>query len=128
MNELRPAIYIYTNNINNKFLKEILAGIEEEGVLYHIVEILCNFTEGFSYNNSKDLAYDAAQNSTLGVGIGIIETTAILQLEKLPLENPLFEINFESDFKTNAKSNSELELRTLGTNAARAVKRQAFKL
>lgn len=122
MNKLRPAIYIYTNNINNKFLKEILAGIEEESVLYYIVEISCSF------NSSKDLAYKAAQNSTLGVGIGIMETTAILQLEKLPLENPLFQINFGSDFKTNAKSNSELEFRTLGTNAARAVKRQAFKL
>lgn len=108
MNESRPAIYIYTKNAIPQLLKEIIAGIEEEGVLYHI-EI-----SSYNFLNVKALAYEAAQSSSLGVGIGIIETTAVLQLEKLSIENPIFVLNNKSEF------------RTLGTNAARLVKRQPF--
>lgn len=106
--ENKPSIYIYVSRPNNSLLTEIVSGIEEEGVLYQIFK-----------KESEDgllLAYDAANASTLGIGISLIENLGVLQLQKFPMDTPLFKIKASSEF------------RNLGTNAARAVKGLPFRV
>lgn len=64
MNGKMPVLMIYCSEANGKCLKEVMAGIEEEGVLY----------QARTQEDAIDaitLAYQAAKASALGVGIGI---------------------------------------------------------
>ncbi|MCL2572409.1 MAG: glycerol dehydratase reactivase beta/small subunit family protein [Defluviitaleaceae bacterium] len=97
-------LHIYEANASPEALKEICAGLEEEGILYSI----------FSKTSAdvKTLAFDAANHSKLRVGIGIAVSTAALQIRNCPIDKPVFLI--DSDY------------RALGTNAGRAVKGGVF--
>lgn len=106
----KPVILVYTNEAHEALLKEMSAGIEEEGVLYETVQ-----------RNEADvytLCYEAAKNSLLGVGVAIKEEQVAVQMMPLSLGKPLFEL----DKPTNKQA------RLLGMNAARAVKRMPFHL
>ena len=59
----RPSIFIYTNEPDRDFLREVCAGIEEEGVFYEIIP--------GEAADLDELAYDAANDSMLGSGVGI---------------------------------------------------------
>ena len=59
----RPSICIYTNESDKLILREICSGIEEEGIFYEISER--------DIKDLNQLAWDAANKSTLGSGIGI---------------------------------------------------------
>ena len=59
----KPSIFIYTYEPDREDLKEILAGIEEEGVLYEVYEK--------EQESVEKLAFEAANDSMLGSGIGI---------------------------------------------------------
>ncbi len=105
----KPCILIYVSSPEEKIQKEICAGIEEEGVLFEIVE-----------KKEKDintLAYDSANDSILGTGIGIREDSCMLTLSSLPKNKNIFCVNQPSN----------LQARYLGANAARIVKRKPFK-
>lgn len=108
MIEARPSIFIYVSQPNKSLLTEIVSGIEEEGVLYQIFD-----KDG---DDALTLAYDAANTSTLGIGIGLVNDFGVLQMQKLPIDAPIFKI-----------MNAE-QFRNLGTNAARAVKGQPFRV
>lgn len=106
----RPVILIYTNQPDPDFLRQICAGIEEEGVFYRAVP---------KESESLDtLAYEAANDSMLGSGIGVSGVDIALQLRGLrkgqnvkAYHMPTFE-----------------QCRCLGADSARAVKRTAFKM
>jgi hypothetical protein len=104
METKRPVIKVLVAKTSEGFLKEVLAGIEEEGVLYEV--------EISSYGFSKDLANKAANESLLETGIGIDEEFASITICKLPKNNPL-----KSYSCLSAK-----ELRLAGSNAARIAK------
>lgn len=105
----RPCIYIYVNNPDKAILREVYSGIEEEGVFYRVVER--------DETELNKLAFDAANDSMLGSGIGITGSKIALQIKGLDLGK-----NVESyDFPT------PLQSRNLGTNSARAIKKQSFK-
>ena len=59
----RPTIIIYCKDADKDLLREVCAGIEEEGVLYQTEE-----REG----DLDSLAFDAAKESMLGSGVGIL--------------------------------------------------------
>lgn len=105
----KPTILIYIVEPDQDSLKEICAGIEEEGVLYEII--------------SKDamdfdvLCFESANDSVLGTGIGIVGVKTALALRSLPKGRYVFSI------EEPTKSQS----RNLGANAARVVKRMPFK-
>lgn len=103
----KPSITIYKANANPIALSEICAGLEEEGVLYEVVNI--------SYSDVKTLAYNAANHSKLRVGIGITNESAALQLKNLPIDKPIFTIELGTHQAYPC-------CRKLGTNAARAIK------
>ena len=64
----RPSIFIYTHEADPAVLKEVCAGIEEEGVFYDTTEMPDECME--------KLAYKAARDSMLGSGVGIFGTAA----------------------------------------------------
>lgn len=105
----KPAVFIYTVRPDPDILREIRAGMEEEGVF-------CEVTP--QADAAADvLAWHAAEDSMPGCGIGLCENDVALQLKGLPMGR-----NVESySYPTKEQS------RTLGANAARAIKKQALR-
>jgi hypothetical protein len=109
----QPAIHIYYSSlgITPSLFQQILFGMEEESVPYLIQES--------EEKSALMLSYLAAEDSSLGVGIGIGEDgTVILHYKKLAQDEPLFKIHLQRDMK---------KLRKLGANGARLVKGIPFK-
>jgi hypothetical protein len=110
MNMDRPSIYVYGNKYGESFIKEVLAGIEEEGVLCEVMIT--------SEESAENLAFEAASASILEVGIGIDKELVCVTLAKLPAGESLLK------YRTEEKQN----LRLSGSNAARIVKGTSLKL
>ncbi|QCX34511.1 propanediol dehydratase [Caloramator sp. E03] len=112
MNEIeKPCILIYSNNANGLILKEILAGIEEEGIPYLI-------------KNSEDkdlieITYQYAQISKIGIALGISNNRVVVHFHKLNLLNPIIDVELKLFEKEKA--------RVIGNNAARLYKVMPFK-
>jgi hypothetical protein len=104
----KPAIILYCDRPDEDLLREVCAGIEEEGVLYQVS----------SRNGDLDtLAYEAAKESMLGSGIGITGTRLAMQMQRLPKGHNVFELNRPAFW----------QCRNLGANSARAIKKMPFK-
>jgi hypothetical protein len=111
----RPAILILSvsSAAARELMEPVLWGIEEEGIPYEI--------RSARNDSATELAKQAANGSALNVGIAMNEAGEIvLHHRDLPLEAPLFAIS--------AGSFQSRDLRRLGTNAARLVKRQPLVL
>ena len=104
----KPAIIIYTNEPDEDLLREVCAGIEEEGVLYQVS----------SHEGDLDtLAFEAAKESMLGSGVGITGARLAMQMERLPKGRNVFELNMPRFW----------QCRNLVANSARAIKKMPFK-
>lgn len=108
---IKPSIVIYVNSHYGQEakLREVQAGIEEEG-------IPCAWYVGAG--DAGSLAYRGASESQLGVGVGISAEYMSVHSRKLPEETPLFVL---------ADGNNSAAWRRLGCNAARLVKGTPFK-
>mgnify|MGYP003372645231 CR=1 FL=1 len=96
----KPSIFIYIHKPDSLVLKEVCAGIEEEGVFYEIADFPDKCTE--------ELAYKAAEDSMLGSGIGISGTAVCLKIESY-------------------LTPTQIQCRNIGANSARAIKKLPFK-
>ncbi len=108
-----PCIFVCLNNTKEPLLREILAGIEEEGIPYKLKNI------EFSGETMQRCIHSEAQNSKIGIAIGIMNSRIILQYSKLKEENPL--INLKLNLYEKEKA------RIVGCNAARLYKIMPFK-
>lgn len=106
MQGIKPTIMIKTYKPNPQALQEILAGIEEEGMLYTLLD-------QSSQVDSCGLAREAANMSRVQVGIGLNDKTATLCVHKL-MDILLFDTN-ES-------------FRLIGQNSGKYVKGNPFIL
>lgn len=108
----KPEIKVFhvKNAVPKDVITEILLGIEEEGLPYSVEEK--------DPDTALYLAYQAAEASHLGVGIGIDSSEIVLHHIKLKEDEPLFSISAQ---------NTEENYRSLGANAARVIKRMPFK-
>ena len=104
----KPSIIIYTNRLDMDLVKEVCAGIEEEGVLYQV-----HSREG----DLDTLAFEAAGESMLGSGIGVEGRRLAMQMQRLPKGKNVFELNAPRFW----------QCRNLGANSARAIKKMPFK-
>ena len=104
----RPTIIIYCKDADKDLLREVCAVIEEEGVLYQTEE-----REG----DLDSLAFDAAKESMLGSGVGILGKRLAMQMEHVPKGKNVFELD----------SPAFWQCRNLGANSARAIKKMPFK-
>lgn len=101
---IRPTIVIKVKQYNQQVLDEVLAGIEEEGVLCEVIH-----TE--IHHSPQILAKAAAEMSQLEVGIGIVDQEVYLTIHKLD-GAPLL--------------TTQVSYREIGHNAARYVKGNSF--
>jgi len=101
----KPEIILFTNTANEQFVKEICAGIEEDGLLYRVVS--ANGSDAYT------LAVEACNEATIGVGISVVNDMAVLTAENLDISKPL---------QTVKEGNYE-QARVLGKNAARYIKK-----
>lgn len=108
-----PSIFVCLSNLKEPFLKEILAGIEEEGIPCKVKNI--NFNEDTILRE----VYAASQESRIGIAIGVIDGRVVLHYNKLKEEKPLIDINLNLYEKEKA--------RIVGCNAARLYKIMPFK-
>ncbi|SNX54721.1 glycerol dehydratase reactivase beta/small subunit family protein [Thermoanaerobacterium sp. RBIITD] len=106
-----PSIVISTNGCNDRILREIKAGIEEEGIPYKV------------YVDSKEFyktPYNTALISKFGIGANANKNNLTLYYSKMPDKKPVFDISIgDSDYQV---------ARNFGTNAARLYKGLPFKL
>ncbi len=105
----KPSIFIYTASPDAAVLKEVCAGIEEEGVFYELTET--------NLDGLSELAWHAANDSMLGSGIGVKGTAVELQMRGMQKGKPI----------ESYDSPSKEQCRKLGANSARAIKKMSFK-
>lgn len=105
----KPSIFIYVYEPDPSILKELCAGIEEEGVFYEVKER--------NAASIDELAWNAANDSMLGSGIGVSGSRIALQMRGIPKGR-----NLES-YQNPMKEQS----RKLGANSARAIKKLPFR-
>lgn len=105
----KPSIFIYTHLADEAILREVCAGVEEEGVFYEITE--------FPDECMEKLSYKAARDSMLGSGSGIFGTAVCLKMRGLEKGR-----NIEAYL-----SPTKEQCRKVGANSARAIKKQPFK-
>ncbi len=105
----RPSIFIYTNDADAEILREICAGIEEEGVFFEVFQ-----------RDMKDtdvLAWEAANDSMMGSGIGICGKHVVLQMRGLKAGENVSVL----------EGTSKDACRALGANSARIIKKMPLK-
>lgn len=98
----KPVIAVLVNRTEDIIVKEVLAGIEEQGVIYEVFIKASLLAKG-------DMK--VCELSQLGVGIAINERDIELQVEKIPDAKPLMKVTANCNYA-----------RKLGTNAALYVK------
>ncbi len=108
----RPTIKVFVKADHGRAetLRQLIFGIEEEGLPYEVSEE--------KFPNAVSLAWEASQQSRLSVGLGLDRDTLVLQFSKLKKNEPLFQISARSP---------EWDVRAMGANAARLVKKLPFK-
>ena len=109
----KPCVLIYVSpHIGwQKKIREVQAGMEEEGIPCQVVQV-----EEF---DAVALAYQGAIASKLGVGLGIGAESLCIHYHKLPAKHPLFVLNVPG---------TPVQWRYFGYNAARLVKGIPFKV
>ncbi|HHX22709.1 MAG: glycerol dehydratase reactivase beta/small subunit family protein [Tepidanaerobacteraceae bacterium] len=111
--EIKPSIHIYydDNDMIQIPLKKLKEGLEEEGVPWEEKQIK---------GSPQSLAKHAAQDSRLGIGIGLIaDGTCLLQHRRMPTGDPIMKVLAGADTMEN--------YRVLGNNAARLAKNMPLK-
>ena len=106
----KPTIMIYTARPDEALLREVCAGIEEEGVLYEIVPALAG--------DATVLAAAASDASMLGSGVAVCGRTLALHIKGM--EKGRTVLSYADATATEA--------RDTGANSARVIKRLPFKL
>lgn len=101
----KPEIILFTNTTDEQFVKDICAGIEEDGLLYRCMKV-----EG---QDANLLAKEACSEATIGVGISVVGQIAVLTAENLEIQKPL-QVVQDAD---------KVQARVLGKNAARYIKK-----
>lgn len=104
-------IYAYKEHGRDEALRHLEHGIEEEAVPYEL--ILSDEPD------AKGLAWQACNASHLEVGLGIDGQTIAMHYAKLDSESPLFVLSARAPYD---------QIRAIGANAARLVKKLPFKM
>lgn len=107
---MKPAVLIYFSFDDEQAIKEICAGIEEEGVPFEVVKLDENL-------GAFELSKLAANTSVLEVGIGVDKEKVCIYCTALKTDTPLVE----------AELKDKKVLRIIGSNSARYVKKVPFK-
>lgn len=110
-NNSRPCIVVVTDKPDINILKQLLAGIEEEGIPYEV--------DAVNGDELLKITHKAAVYSRMGVGVGINQNRVLLHFSKLKIDKPILDVNLNENIKDIA--------RNIGNNAARLYKIMPFK-
>lgn len=108
-----PSIIVNVHKANEIITREILAGIEEEGIPYKIIN------SKIKYENIIESCYKSSEESKLGISITVDEERIVVHYNKLKKYKPLVDGFLKSSEKEKA--------RIIGSNVARLYKREPFK-
>lgn len=108
----RPSIKIFIRPGHNReqVLQALCLGIEEEAIPFEAAEV--------SGQDAAALAWQASHASRLEVGLGLDHDRLVLHYAKLREDQPLFSIPARAP---------DYDIRAIGANAARLVKRLPLK-
>ena len=106
----KPTIMIYTARPDEQTLREVCAGIEEEGVLFEVVAALAG--------DPAVLATAASDASVLGSGVAVCGKTVALHIKGMEKNRSM--LLYENAAPRTA--------RDAGANRARVIKKLPFKL
>lgn len=107
---IKPTIRVlYAPGASQSVLRELQYGMEEEGIPWDAEA---------GQGDALSLAWEAARDSRLEVGVGLDEQSAVLHFSKLEREQPLFRLSVQRDGE---------QMRALGANAGRLVKKMPLK-
>ncbi|WP_243159246.1 glycerol dehydratase reactivase beta/small subunit family protein [Clostridium sp. cel8] len=109
----RPSIFVCVDSPDKYILREVLAGIEEEGIPYDIKEV------ELSEDTFLHKIYTESQNSRMNIAVGVMDNRLVIHYGKLPEEEPFIFETINSYDKEKA--------RKIGCNAARLYKVMPFK-
>jgi hypothetical protein len=112
----KPTIVIYTCRADAPLLKEVCAGIEEEGVLYEVISM--------SDGRVSTLSAAASDASMLGVGIGIVDRQLSLHIKGMNVHSG----ESEKTALFSYTAPDAATARALGANGARVIKRLPLRL
>ena len=109
---VKPAIkLLYSTKTDLSLVNLVLYGAEEEGIPVEAHSV--------AVDNALALGIVASKISTLGTGIGLSSTEAVVHYEKLPPRKPVY--------ATTVSAGAEA-LRRAGINGARLVKRMPLRI
>ncbi|MBU5484753.1 glycerol dehydratase reactivase beta/small subunit family protein [Clostridium sp. MSJ-11] len=112
------CIRVYTYNPEEKILVEVLAGMEEEGIPWEVVNAT-KINNNFGYEDLIKMAYEACKKSNMGIGIAINKNRVAVHYIKLKEKNPLI-LKEVKDYEISVA-------RLIGCNAGRLYKVMPFK-
>lgn len=112
------CIKVYSHNPEEKVLVEMLAGMEEEGIPWEVVDIT-ETNSDFKEENLIKMAYEACKESNMGIGIAINKNKVAVHYIKLKEKNPLM-LKEVKNYEISAA-------RAIGCNAGRLYKTMPFK-
>ncbi len=109
-NPERPAIFVsLAREVDGRLYEWIAVGAEEEGIPCRLAP-----AEEADDADVASLAYEAARNSRLGVGIGIVPNRVAVHERHMPAAQPVLSPGVVGD-------HAEYVCRLAGSNAARLV-------
>jgi hypothetical protein len=106
----KPTILIFTVRPDEALLRELCAGMEEEGVLYDVI--------AQPSGDATALAATASGMSMLGSGVGLVGRSMALHIKGMTTQSPLLGY---------ADATGE-QAREIGANAARVIKKLPLRL
>ena len=106
----RPTILIFTVRPDEALVRELCAGIEEEGVRYDVITELSG--------DAPTLAASASGMSMLGAGVGLVGRSVALHIKGMTDRSPL--LGFDNATPEQA--------RDVGASAARVIKKLPLRL
>lgn len=112
--EEMPSIIVCLKNPEESFVREITAGIEEEGIPYKKVT-----QENMNQKNMLETIHLCSQKSRIGIAIGVLGKRVILHYVKLKESEPIMDRELSAYDSENC--------RKIGCNAARLYKVMPFK-
>ena len=100
-----PRVHVYClDDVEPEWLRHVEHGLEEEGVSWVVLS-------GFA-DEAVAVAYEAALDSALKIGVSVSESRLVVHHKQLPDEQPLFDV---ADV-------TAANARNLGSNSARLAK------
>ncbi|WP_315116356.1 glycerol dehydratase reactivase beta/small subunit family protein [uncultured Clostridium sp.] len=112
------CIKVHSHDPEERILVEVLAGMEEEGIPWEVVDVT-KINSGLKDEDLIKMAYEACKESNMGIGVAINKNKVAVHYIKLKEKNPLI-LKEIKNYEINVA-------RAIGCNAGRLYKVMPFR-